>query len=51
MCARLKERDQEAPGELRVAAVLGDEWTRDLVAMAVDDTLPVGVGCRLQDTI
>ena len=43
------ERDHEAPGELRAAAALGGEWTRDLVSMAEEDALPVGVGCRLRD--
>ena len=48
---RVPERDPEAPGELRAAAALGDEWTRDLVQMAKEDVLPVGVGCRLRDAI
>ena len=30
----VSERDHEAPGELRAAVALGDEWTHDLVLMA-----------------
>ena len=50
MC-KILERDHEAPGQLRAAAALGDEWTRNLVQMAQEDALPVGVGCRLRDAI
>ena len=45
------EHDQEAPGEQRAAVALGDEWTRDLVALAMDEMPPVGMGCRLRDSI
>ena len=48
---RVLERDCEAPGELRAEAALGDEWTRDLVQIAQEDVLSVGVGCRLGDAI
>ena len=48
---KVLERDREAPRELRAAAALGDEWTHDLVSMAQEDALSVGVGCRLQDAI
>ena len=48
---KVLERDHEAPGELRVAAALRDEWTRDLVSSAQEHALPVGVGCRLRDAI
>ena len=48
---KILERDHEAPGELRAEATLGDEWTRDLVQMAQEDALRVGVRCRLRDAI
>ena len=34
-----------------MAAALGDEWTRDLVSMAQEDALPMGVGCCLRDAV
>ena len=48
---KVPECDHEAPGELRAAVALGDEWTCDHVLMAQEDALPVGVGCRLRDAI
>ena len=47
---KILERDHETPAELRAAA-LGDECTRDLVQMAQEDALPVGLGYRLRDAI